>query len=74
MKRREIIKGISLLPFGGVVLAEMIPNGPAIAGKTPLNQTYDIEAANHGFEVKVDYDKPFGQQKSTLDFCSSHYY
>lgn len=41
--------------------------GMPIAGKTPLDQTYDVDAANRGFELKIDYDKPLGASKSTLD-------
>ena len=36
MKRREIIKGITLLPFGGTVLGGMIPNGTVTANTSPL--------------------------------------
>ncbi|MBW4891886.1 TonB-dependent receptor [Mucilaginibacter sp. HMF5004] len=42
--------------------------GMPVIGKTPLDQTYDVDAANRGFEFKIDYDKPLGKSKSTVDF------
>jgi L-seryl-tRNA(Ser) seleniumtransferase len=36
MKRREIIKGITLLPFGGSILGTMIPNESAVAAPAPF--------------------------------------
>ncbi|MBS1669608.1 MAG: selenocysteine synthase [Bacteroidetes bacterium] len=36
MKRREIIKGITLIPFGGTILGGMLPNGSVAAQPAPL--------------------------------------
>jgi uncharacterized pyridoxal phosphate-dependent enzyme len=36
MKRREIIKGMTLLPFGGTILGAMIPNESAVAESAPF--------------------------------------
>lgn len=36
MKRREIIKGMTLLPFGGTMLGAMIPNESAAAAPAPF--------------------------------------
>jgi hypothetical protein len=41
--------------------------GMPVIGKTPLDQTYDVDAANRGFEFKLDFDKPLGESKSTFD-------
>jgi hypothetical protein len=41
-------------------------NGLPIVGKSPVEQTYDIDGANHGFEFKVDYDKPLGKPKNSI--------
>jgi len=32
----------------------------------PIEQTYDIEGANHGFIFKLDYDKPLGKPKNSF--------
>ncbi|GAB3917731.1 outer membrane beta-barrel family protein [Mucilaginibacter boryungensis] len=41
-------------------------NGLPVIGKSPVEQTYDIDGANHGFEFKMDYDKPLGKPKNSL--------
>lgn len=43
-------------------------NGLPVFGKSPTEQTYDIDAANHGFEFKLDYDKPLKKPKNTFNF------
>ncbi|QKJ28650.1 outer membrane beta-barrel protein [Mucilaginibacter mali] len=41
-------------------------NGLPISSKSPLEQTYDIDGANHGFEFKLDYDKPLKKPKNSI--------
>ncbi|MES2279492.1 MAG: outer membrane beta-barrel family protein [Bacteroidota bacterium] len=41
-------------------------NGLPISSKNPVEQTYDIDGANHGFEFKLDYDKPLKKPKNNL--------
>lgn len=40
--------------------------GVPVAGKNAVEQNYDVDGANHGFEFKVDYDKPLGKPKNSL--------
>jgi hypothetical protein len=40
--------------------------GLPILNKIPVEQTYDIDGANHGFIFKLDYDKPLKKPKNSL--------
>jgi outer membrane receptor protein involved in Fe transport len=40
--------------------------GLPIVGKSPVQQTYDIDGGNHGFIFKADYDKPLGKPKNSI--------
>lgn len=41
-------------------------SGIPIIGKSPVEQTYDIDGANRTTEFKIDYDRPFKKPKNSI--------